>query len=157
MIRQFETSLPTSNSTIDASTFVERGTTQLPSSPLSPPPTNSRIAHALDSDDYFAIPLSPPKPDAAPRYESIAPPSAPPSKADPTDRARCQGRLPIFAVSASLDRHTQESLSAVGFDGWLSKPLDFKRLGDSLEGVVARESRRLAKSAPGDFKRGGWF
>jgi CheY-like chemotaxis protein/two-component sensor histidine kinase len=157
MIRQFETSLPTSNSTIDASTFVERSTTQLPFSPISPPPTNSRTAHDLDSDDYFALPLSPPKADTVPRYESIAPPSAPSSKADPTDRARIQGRLPIFAVSASLERHTQESLSAAGLDGWLSKPIDFKRLGVILEGVVSREARWQAKSATGDFKRGGWF
>jgi hypothetical protein len=156
MIRKFETSLPTSNSTIDALSISEKSATQLPSSPMSPPPTNSRTAHALDSD-YFALPLHPPNPNVPPLYESIAPPSAPSSKADPTDRARIQGRLPIFAVSASLDRHTQESLSAVGFDGWLSKPLDFKRLGGILEGIISREARRQAKSAAGDYKRGGWF
>jgi CheY-like chemotaxis protein/two-component sensor histidine kinase len=156
MIRKFEASLPTSNSTIDASFISEKSPTQLSSSPISPPPTNSREAHYLDFD-YFALPLHPPNSDVAPHYESMAPPATPLSKVDPTDRARIQGHLPIFAVSASLDRHTQESLSAAGFDGWLSKPLDFKRLGVILEGIITREARAQAKSAAGDFKRGGWF
>ncbi|ORY05270.1 hypothetical protein BCR34DRAFT_604558 [Clohesyomyces aquaticus] len=66
-------------------------------------------------------------------------------------------RIPIFAVSASLDQHSQESLEGAGFDGWLSKPIDFKRLGSILEGTISQEARVQTKCKPDDFAGGGWF
>jgi hypothetical protein len=157
IIREFELSLPTPKNISSAPPITEESATQLSPSPMSPPPTNLPASRGLSSEDYFTLPLSPPNSDVASQYNSLAPLSASSSKKEPADRAQITGRVPIFAVSASLNQHTQESLSAAGFDGWLSKPIDFKRLGVVLEGVGSREARIQAKSAPGDFKRGGWF
>ncbi|KAF2241286.1 hypothetical protein BU26DRAFT_611116 [Trematosphaeria pertusa] len=71
--------------------------------------------------------------------------------------ARTAGHTPIFAVSASLDQHSQESLQAVGFDGWLSQPIDFRRLSLVLEGTANMEFRAQATCVLDDFKNGGWF
>ncbi|RDW85559.1 hypothetical protein BP5796_03884 [Coleophoma crateriformis] len=54
-------------------------------------------------------------------------------------------RVPIIAVSASL------------FDGWLMKPIDFRRLDLLLEGVKTPKSRREALYTPGQWDKGGWF
>ncbi|KAF9013357.1 hypothetical protein BDQ17DRAFT_1386916 [Cyathus striatus] len=37
------------------------------------------------------------------------------------------GRIPIFAVSASLFEHQRDELFEHGMDGWILKPIDFKR------------------------------
>ncbi|KAF2467268.1 phytochrome-like protein [Lindgomyces ingoldianus] len=66
-------------------------------------------------------------------------------------------RTPIFAVSASLNLHSQHSLEAAGFDGWLSKPIDFERLTVILKGTMSTDLRMQTKCEPGDFKAGGWF
>jgi hypothetical protein len=49
--------------------------------------------------------------------------------------------VPIIAVSASLDRHTKESLTTDGLDGWLSKPINFKQLGVMLQGMTSQNSK----------------
>ena len=46
------------------------------------------------------------------------------------------GRIPIFAVSASLSESQHEELNKLGMDGWILKPIDFKRLRIILRGVV---------------------
>lgn len=147
MIRQLQvTSLPTRASHHSSASIDEAG--HLIFSPMSPPQTDPSAGHSLTSGDYFTLPLSPPTSD---------PPSTSPSSAGGTHHHRNVNRIPIFAVSASLNQHKQESLAAVGFDGWLSKPIDFKRLGMVLEGVISQEARAQAKSATGDFVGGGWF
>lgn len=66
-------------------------------------------------------------------------------------------RIPIFAVSANLDRHSQESLEEAGFDGWLPKPVDFTRLAVILRGTYSKSLREEGKYSPVDPRAGGWF
>ncbi|EAU85944.2 atypical/HisK protein kinase [Coprinopsis cinerea okayama7 len=44
------------------------------------------------------------------------------------------GRIPIFAVSASLKESQRDELAEHGMDGWILKPIDFKRLNTILKG-----------------------
>jgi CheY-like chemotaxis protein len=72
-------------------------------------------------------------------------------------RASRNGRVPIFAVSASLvERELQTYLNA-GFDGWILKPIDFKRLNVLLLGIVDDDVRQSCLYKPGNWERGGWF
>ncbi len=72
-------------------------------------------------------------------------------------RASINGRVPIFAVSASLvEREFQKYVDA-GFDGWILKPIDFKRLNVLLLGIVEDETRDSCLYKPGQWERGGWF
>lgn len=70
--------------------------------------------------------------------------------------ARHYPRVPIFACSDALRQYTRETLENAGFDGWLSKPVEFKRLGLCLEGATKPEMRNKARCC-GDYKIGGWF
>lgn len=70
---------------------------------------------------------------------------------------RTPKRLPIFAVSSSLNQHTKEELLEAGFDGWLSKPIDFQRLDIILKGAKCKRSRKEGRYRTKDFKAGGWF
>lgn len=72
-------------------------------------------------------------------------------------RAVLNGRVPIFAVSASLvERECQRYIDA-GFDGWILKPIDFKRLGVLLAGIVEEDIRAACLYKPGQWEQGGWF
>lgn len=66
-------------------------------------------------------------------------------------------RIPIFAVSANLSLHTQESLEEAGFDGWLPKPVDFTRLAVILRGTFSDLLREEGRYTPSDTRAGGWF
>ena len=44
-------------------------------------------------------------------------------------------RVPIFAVSASLQEKEKDAMITFGMDGWILKPIDFKSLRKILEGV----------------------
>ncbi|KHO01665.1 ATPase-like, ATP-binding domain protein [Metarhizium album ARSEF 1941] len=66
-------------------------------------------------------------------------------------------RIPIFAVSASLVEENKQVYVDAGFDGWILKPIDFKRLGTLLAGIHASETRRACLYLPGEWERGGWF
>lgn len=66
-------------------------------------------------------------------------------------------RIPIFAVSANLDRHSQASLEEAGFDGWLHKPVDFTRLAVILRGTFSKLLREEGKYSPLEPRAGGWF
>lgn len=162
MIRQLESSAAPISPIQPESSEIRQAHIEIAS--ISPPPTNSSSSvhsgHAIMSD-YFTLPASPPKSDPTSRQSSFAPRTASPGVLRSAQKSMTQphipDRMPIFAVSASLDQHTQESLATAGFDGWLSKPVDFKRLCVVLEGVLSREARLQAKSAAGDFAGGGWF
>ena len=79
------------------------------------------------------------------------------SQFDLSPRAVMNGRVPIFAVSASLvERECQTYINA-GFDGWILKPIDFKRLNTLLAGIVEDEIRNSCLYKPGEWERGGWF
>jgi CheY-like chemotaxis protein len=67
------------------------------------------------------------------------------------------GRIPIIAVSASLVERNKDSYVDAGFDGWILKPVDFKRLETLLAGASEEELRDKEKYVPGEWERGGWF
>ncbi|OTB02195.1 hypothetical protein M426DRAFT_74777 [Hypoxylon sp. CI-4A] len=66
-------------------------------------------------------------------------------------------RIPIFAVSASLLEKERSTYVDAGFDGWILKPIDFKRLNVLLDGITNNEVRADCLYVPGNWERGGWF
>ncbi|KAK3402229.1 hypothetical protein B0T20DRAFT_451101 [Sordaria brevicollis] len=64
-------------------------------------------------------------------------------------------RVPIIAVSASLVEHEKDMYVEAGFDGWILKPIDFKRLETLLRGITDDEVRNEALYVPGEWERGG--
>ncbi|KAF2795525.1 phytochrome-like protein [Melanomma pulvis-pyrius CBS 109.77] len=66
-------------------------------------------------------------------------------------------RIPIFAVSSSLDQHTQVSMEEAGFDGWLPKPIDFQRLDMILKGATCKSARIEGLYLTSNPEAGGWF
>ncbi|KAK0704134.1 hypothetical protein B0T21DRAFT_299389 [Apiosordaria backusii] len=71
--------------------------------------------------------------------------------------AQSHGRIPIIAVSASLVEREKETYVEAGFDGWILKPIDFKRLEELLKGIVDDGVREGSLYVPGEWERGGWF
>ena len=74
-----------------------------------------------------------------------------------SDRAACNGRVPVFAVSASLVEKDRQLYIDGGFDGWIPKPIDFKRLNTLLVGIVDKDIRGNCLYKKGTWERGGWF
>ena len=72
-------------------------------------------------------------------------------------RASVNGRVPIFAVSASLVERERQTYINAGFDGWILKPIDFKRLNKLLLGIVEDKERNKCLYGPGSWEKGGWF
>lgn len=72
-------------------------------------------------------------------------------------RASPNGRCPIFAVSASLVEKELQTYLEAGFDGWILKPIDFKRLSVLLDGILDRGVRSTCLYEPGKWEQGGWF
>ncbi len=72
-------------------------------------------------------------------------------------RIKTDSGVPIFAVSASLVEEKKDTYIEAGFDGWILKPIDFKRLNTLLEGIYNEETRRSCFYVPGQWERGGWF
>ncbi|KFA54787.1 hypothetical protein S40293_00723 [Stachybotrys chartarum IBT 40293] len=71
--------------------------------------------------------------------------------------AHSNGRIPIFAVSASLLEKDKDMYVDAGFDGWILKPIDFKRLSVLLSGIHDEEARNSCLYVAGEWERGGWF
>lgn len=68
------------------------------------------------------------------------------------------GRLPIFAVSASLLEVQRDEMYNLGIDGWILKPIDFKRLRVILKGVTDISQREKDVYTPGcSWELGGWL
>ena len=68
------------------------------------------------------------------------------------------GRIPIFAVSASLFEAQREDMYNLGMDGWILKPIDFKRLRVILRGVTdAAQRAKDVYRAGGNWEHGGWL
>ncbi|KAI4158157.1 MAG: hypothetical protein LQ342_007701 [Letrouitia transgressa] len=67
------------------------------------------------------------------------------------------GRVPIFAVSASLVEKERQKYIDAGFDGWILKPIDFQRLSVLLAGIVEERTRERCLYVPGQWEKGGWF
>ena len=72
-------------------------------------------------------------------------------------RAAMNGRVPIFAVSASLVEKERQTYIDAGFDGWILKPIDFKRLSILLKGIVEEDTREQCLYQQGKWEVGGWF
>lgn len=72
-------------------------------------------------------------------------------------RATLNGRVPIFAVSASLVEKDRHLYVQAGFDGWILKPVDFRRLNELFTGIVEDNTRESCLYTPGKWERGGWF
>lgn len=68
-----------------------------------------------------------------------------------------QTGVPIFAISASLEESKRLDYMETGFDGWLLKPVDFKRLQTLIKGITDLEVREEAKYTPGKWGIGGWL
>lgn len=67
-------------------------------------------------------------------------------------------RIPIFAVSASLFEDKREEMVNFGMDGWILKPIDFKRLRIILSGITSVEKRLKEVYHPGSsWESGGWL
>jgi len=74
-----------------------------------------------------------------------------------SQRAQCNRRIPIFAVSASLVEKDRQKYINIGFDGWILKPVDFKRVDQLLKGIVDDDIRNNCLYEPGKWEQGGWF
>ncbi|PSK33647.1 Histidine protein kinase 1 [Elsinoe australis] len=72
-------------------------------------------------------------------------------------RASLNGRVPIIAVSASLEERDRKKYVEAGFDGWILKPISFDRLSEIMTGIVDQETRKKNHYSPGKWERGGWF
>lgn len=71
--------------------------------------------------------------------------------------AALNGRVPVFAVSASLVERDRQLYVQAGFDGWILKPVDFHRLNELFSGIVEDDTRESCLYTPGKWERGGWF
>ncbi|KAF9220495.1 hypothetical protein BS17DRAFT_797672 [Gyrodon lividus] len=83
-------------------------------------------------------------------------PLGPPSSRRPS--TELNGRIPIFAVSASLLAQQRPELISRGFDGWILKPIDFARLRVLLKGITDTTQRKSDIYKPDcNWELGGWF
>lgn len=84
--------------------------------------------------------------------------ASPPSPDNQRVSLALNGRIPIFAVSASLYEQQRSKLSDAGMDGWILKPIDFKRLAIILQGVTDFSQRECNRYCPGyNWEIGGWL
>lgn len=72
-------------------------------------------------------------------------------KATPSDR------VPIFAVSASLVEKDAQKYIDTGFDGYIMKPIDFKRANSLLCSLQSEPERTALTYIPGNWEKGGWL
>jgi CheY-like chemotaxis protein len=71
--------------------------------------------------------------------------------------AQAHGRVPIFAVSASLQESLRHEYMACGFDAWIPKPIDILRLDMLIRGVYDERVRAEVEYRAGEWDSGGWF
>jgi len=79
---------------------------------------------------------------------------------DPSHRLSHQlnGRIPTFAVSASLLEEKRQEIVDFDIDGWILKPIDFKRLRLILRGIVDPTQRQKDLYREGkSWELGGWL
>jgi hypothetical protein len=80
-----------------------------------------------------------------------------PSHAGDSRVAAPNAQIPIFAVSASLVEKDRDIYMDAGFDGWILKPVDFKRLNTLLQGITDDLVRNDCLYEEGEWEKGGWF
>jgi CheY-like chemotaxis protein len=66
-------------------------------------------------------------------------------------------RVTIFGVSASLVERNRQVYMDAGFDGWIPKPIDFKRLNTLFAAITDVGVRKECAYKPGQWESGGWF
>jgi CheY-like chemotaxis protein len=71
--------------------------------------------------------------------------------------ASLNDRVPIFAVSASLQPQYKKKYVEAGFDGWILKPVDFARLEYLMLGIVDSSKRDGSLVTKIKWEQGGWF
>ena len=68
------------------------------------------------------------------------------------------GRIPIFAVSATLTESMKDDMQELGMDGWILKPIDFARMSSLLKGLTHLSKRDEDQYKPGYvWEKGGWL
>ena len=68
------------------------------------------------------------------------------------------GHIPIFVVSASLVESQRDFMIKTGADGWILKPIDFKRMSTLIMGVIDPKSRSTDLYTVGcSWENGGWM
>ena len=71
---------------------------------------------------------------------------------------RLNGRIPIFAVSASLLEDERQEIVNFGIDGWILKPIDFQRLRSVMKGIMDPTQRLKDLYREGrSWELGGWL
>jgi len=74
-----------------------------------------------------------------------------------SQRAKGYGRIPIIAVSASLSEYRMHEYIDAGFDGWIMKPINFKRLEAIIITIEDEKMREVLLYESGGWEKGGWF
>ncbi|WEW55793.1 hypothetical protein PRK78_001226 [Emydomyces testavorans] len=74
-----------------------------------------------------------------------------------SETRKSNGRIPVFAVSASLVEKDLKKYIDTGFDGWIMKPIDFNQLNLILTGIQQVDVRARVTYGPGMWEKGGWF
>jgi CheY-like chemotaxis protein len=86
---------------------------------------------------------------------------SPSESSPPSSHVRNNHRVPIFAVSASLPESRAKEIADAQFDGWILKPIDFRRVGELMDGIWDIRKRRKDLYTPGtsktNWERGGWL
>ena len=68
------------------------------------------------------------------------------------------GRIPTFAVSASLVEEKRQEIVDFGIDGWILKPINFKRLRSILRGIMDPTQRQKdLYREDRSWELGGWL
>jgi len=81
----------------------------------------------------------------------------PTSSIELSPRAVIYGCIPIIAVSASLSEDRVQEYIESGFDGWILKPIDFKRLEAIIGAIEDEQMREGLLYGAENWDRGGWF
>jgi len=66
-------------------------------------------------------------------------------------------RTPIIAISASLEESSRGEYLRKGVDGWMLKPVNFKRLEMLLKGIHDADLRRMLLYTTETWELGGWL
>ncbi|KAK4185997.1 putative signal transduction histidine-protein kinase [Podospora australis] len=75
----------------------------------------------------------------------------------PSRTVQSCGRVPVFVVSGMLRREDEQKYKDAGFDGWMPKPIDMRKLNTYLAGAMDLAARRLGLYDESHFALGGWF
>lgn len=74
-----------------------------------------------------------------------------------SERASVYGRIPVITVSVSLVEQQLDDYVNAGFDTWILKPIDFKRLEEIMVAVDDVKARKNMSYGVEPWARKGWF